>query len=239
MNASSPARSHFRLPTEKSENESLLQLPPYSFALEKMADDFERAILYAFDHTGAVGPELKVKKERRGEKKVRSKKDSGHSLAALSLSHPPPPRPPPPLSNQNCPPSGPRRRLLRLGQGLPRGLARLRGQGGGRKDAARGRVLVPADPPPVCHLKFGAKFFCCCRRCCCCSCRRCCFVFKRLLSPLTERRQGRVLAVVDLAKRCRGAEGGGRRVGLGRRGREGDPPARRKRRRRRRRRANL
>ena len=31
------------------------------FAL-RMADDFERAILYAFDHTGAVGPELKVKR---------------------------------------------------------------------------------------------------------------------------------------------------------------------------------
>lgn len=48
-----------------------------------MADDFERAILYAFDHTGAVGPELKVRSEfeenESREREEERKRDRGRA----------------------------------------------------------------------------------------------------------------------------------------------------------------
>jgi hypothetical protein len=97
-----------------------------------MADDFERAILYAFDHTGAVGPELKVRKREEEKKKKKKKKKrekeeeenkngigifASRSFPHLLLD----------CSTSTTPTeTGPRRRLLRLRQGLPRRVESLR-----------------------------------------------------------------------------------------------------------------
>lgn len=77
----------FRLPQKVGADLSLIAAV---FCTREMADDFERAILYAFDHTGAVGPELKVneKERRRGRKRDRKELLVGHLLAALFSSSP-------------------------------------------------------------------------------------------------------------------------------------------------------